>query len=105
MNKSNKTNSEILDSDNPEWTDEMFANAKSGAELAKSNPAIAKLIKAQKEGTLTVRPVGRPVSENPKKSTTVRLDAEVLDFFKAGGKGWQTRMNEVLREYVDNRNT
>lgn len=43
---------------------------------------------------------GRPLSSNPKVSTTVRLDAEVIAFFKATGKGWQTRMNEVLREYV-----
>lgn len=84
-----------------ELGDDFFKNAKSGEELAKSNPTIAKLINAQKNGTLTVRPVGRPVSDNPKQSTTVRLDAQVLDFFKAGGKGWQTRMNEVLREYVD----
>ena len=32
--------------------------------------------------------------------TTVRFDAEVLEFFRATGKGWQTRMNEVLRGYV-----
>ena len=32
--------------------------------------------------------------------TTVRFDAEVLVFFRATGKGWQTRMNEVLRGYV-----
>ncbi|MCP4575425.1 MAG: BrnA antitoxin family protein [Deltaproteobacteria bacterium] len=43
---------------------------------------------------------GRPRAANPKKSTTVRLDAEVLDFFKAQGKGWQTKMNNVLRDYV-----
>ena len=43
---------------------------------------------------------GRPRAANPKKSTTVRLDAEVLDFFKAQGKGWQTKINNVLRDYV-----
>lgn len=32
--------------------------------------------------------------------TTVRFDAEVLEFFRATGKGWQTGMNEVLRGYV-----
>ncbi len=44
---------------------------------------------------------GRPPKSNPKKSTTIRLDAEVLDFFKAKGKGWQTRINAVLQEYVN----
>lgn len=98
-----KENKYDADGDVVELGDTFFANAKSGAELAKSNPVIAKLIEAQKNGTLTVRPVGRPVSENPKQSTTLRLDAEILEFFKAGGKGWQTRMNDVLREYIDNR--
>jgi len=43
---------------------------------------------------------GRPRSANPKKSTTLRLDPEVLDFFKAHGKGWQSKINEVLQDYV-----
>lgn len=30
----------------------------------------------------------------------MRLDADVLAIFKAGGKGWQTRINQVLRDYV-----
>ena len=47
-----------------------------------------------------IKKVGRPVSDNPKISTTIRLDVEVIDFFKSTGKGWQTRMNEVLRKYV-----
>lgn len=47
-----------------------------------------------------LKKAGRPVSNDPKVSTTIRLDAEVIAFFKATGKGWQTRMNEVLREYV-----
>ena len=48
---------------------------------------------------------GRPKSANPKKSTTIRLDADVLDFFKAQGKGWQTKINEVLHRYVDSHHT
>ena len=43
---------------------------------------------------------GRPKSANPKKLTTIRLDAEVLDFFKGQGKGWQTRINAILQDYV-----
>jgi uncharacterized protein (DUF4415 family) len=41
---------------------------------------------------------GRPRSENPKVPISLRVDREVLDRFKAGGEGWQTRMNEVLRK-------
>jgi len=38
-----------------------------------------------------------------KQATTVRLSTEVLSFFKAEGKGWQTRMSSVLEEYVKKR--
>ena len=31
----------------------------------------------------------------------MRLDAEVIDWFKGQGPGWQTRMNAVLKSYVD----
>ena len=36
-----------------------------------------------------------------KKQITMRLDPEVLDFFKAQGRGYQTTINKVLRRYVD----
>lgn len=36
----------------------------------------------------------------PKKSISIRLDEEVIDFFKATGKGYQTRINAILRHYV-----
>ncbi|KHD05395.1 hypothetical protein PN36_01470 [Candidatus Thiomargarita nelsonii] len=35
-----------------------------------------------------------------KVSTIIQLDTEVLEYFHATGKRWQTRINEVLREYV-----
>jgi uncharacterized protein (DUF4415 family) len=34
-----------------------------------------------------------------KKSVTIRLDEDMVKWFKAQGKGWQTRMNWVLRLY------
>jgi uncharacterized protein (DUF4415 family) len=40
---------------------------------------------------------------NPKRHQGMRLDAEVLDWFKAQGPGWQTRMNAVLKSYVEAR--
>ena len=36
----------------------------------------------------------------PKNAVSIRLDADVLDFFKATGKGYQTRINAVLRHYM-----
>jgi hypothetical protein len=44
------------------------------------------------------RPVGRPKLERPKRAVNLRLDADVIDAFRAGGSGWQTRMNEALRK-------
>ena len=36
-----------------------------------------------------------------KQQLKVRLDSEVVEFFKAKGRGYQTRMNEVLRTYME----
>ena len=36
-----------------------------------------------------------------KKAVSLRLDPDVLDWFKDGGKGYQTRINAVLRSYVE----
>lgn len=41
-------------------------------------------------------PKGRPPVDTPKRQVTLRLDESVLDHFKAGGKGWQTRINDAL---------
>ena len=43
---------------------------------------------------------GRPKSESPKIFTGLRLDADVLEAFRATGKGWQTRINEALKEWL-----
>jgi uncharacterized protein (DUF4415 family) len=42
---------------------------------------------------------GRPTGSD-KESTTIRFDREVLAAFRAGGPGWQTRMNAVLRDWL-----
>ncbi len=43
-----------------------------------------------------VNPGYRPLKE----STTIRLDSDILTWFKQGGKGWQTRVNEALRSHI-----
>jgi uncharacterized protein (DUF4415 family) len=43
---------------------------------------------------------GRPVGSAKKTQTTVRITNEVLAFFRASGRGWQTRMDEALKKYV-----
>ena len=43
----------------------------------------------------------RIVEPRPKQAVSIRLDQDVLEFFKAHGKGYQTRINAVLRSYMD----
>jgi uncharacterized protein (DUF4415 family) len=42
---------------------------------------------------------GRPAGSD-KESTTIRFDRDVLAAFRAGGPGWQTRMNAALRDWL-----
>ena len=43
---------------------------------------------------------GRPAGSGTKEQVAIRLDHDVLAAFRAGGPGWQTRMNEALREWL-----
>ena len=42
-------------------------------------------------------PRGRPKSAAPKKPVSLRLDPDVLAHFRGSGRGWQSRINAVLR--------
>ena len=75
------------DDDLPEWTEDQFARAQFSIGGKVIRPA---------QGTLT-KP-GRPVSENPKRQVTIRLDPDVVERFRATGKGWQSRINAELRK-------
>ena len=46
---------------------------------------------------------GRPVKapEERKEQIALRVDKDVLDWYRAQGAGWQTRMNAVLKAYRD----
>ena len=77
----------------PTLEEEVIINA--GALLDEDNPPLTDSELAQ------FKPMrGRPVSANPKVAVKVRLDADVLEKLRASGKGWQTRVNNVLRDYV-----
>lgn len=43
---------------------------------------------------------GRPKVEAPKVSTTLRLDADIIERFRADGPGWQSRINAALRDWL-----
>jgi len=79
------------DSDNPEWTEQMFAKATS-VEDSSLPESFKRVVRG-----------GRPRKAVTRQITTMRLPIDVIEFFKAGskdGKGWQTRLNRVLEEYV-----
>ncbi len=41
---------------------------------------------------------GRPRSAEPKRSVSLRLDNDVVTYFRRTGRGWQSRINEALRK-------
>ena len=43
---------------------------------------------------------GRPQGSGKKEQVTLRLDADILEQFRATGNGWQTRINDSLRDWV-----
>ncbi len=71
-----KTSAKINDPDNPAWTEDML-----GAPVLKRGRG--------------------PQAAPTKVLTSVRLDADILEFFKAQGAGYQSRINAALRTAVE----
>ncbi len=70
------TSRKVVDPDNPPWTEDMLGPA-----------ALQR---------------GRGPQQAPTKvSTTIRLDADILAWFKAQGSGYQTRINNALRYVME----
>ncbi|MDR0458535.1 MAG: BrnA antitoxin family protein [Burkholderiaceae bacterium] len=46
------------------------------------------------------RAPGRPKAAVTKEAVNIRLSADVLSTFRAGGAGWQTRIDAALREWI-----
>ena len=72
-------------SENPEWTEQDFAKVRPFAEVF---PDLAESIR---------RARGRPKVDSPRQQISLRLDPDVIEKFKATGKGWQSRINDVLK--------
>ena len=86
-----KVNSQ--EDDNPTWGEAEFARARPAEEVLPElfgKEAAAKMLK----------PRGRPKSANPKTPLKLRIDPDVVEAYKAQGEGWQTRMNDALRDYA-----
>lgn len=87
-------NPERTDDDAPEATAEWFAKARPASEVLADllgNDAAREMLKPKR---------GRPALAHPKEHVNIRLDADVVGAFKGSGAGWQTRLNNALREWI-----
>jgi uncharacterized protein (DUF4415 family) len=75
----------LRDPDNPPWPDEMIARARPAVEVA---PEIVAAYR---------RTRGRQKAPT-KNLVSLRLDPDVIEHFRKGGPGWQSRINEALRK-------
>jgi len=82
---SKKSNPEMIDEENPEWTDEMITHSVSFNELPVA---------------LQAKLRGRPKLPMTKERITIRLSPDVLESFRASGAGWQTRVDAALKDWL-----
>jgi uncharacterized protein (DUF4415 family) len=69
---------------------------------ARSDPDAQPLTPKQLKAMVPLRTLrGRPKSESKKLLLSVRYSPEVVAYFKSTGDGWQSRMDGVLRDYVE----
>ena len=95
--KGKNTKSSWVDPDDaPELTDDFFANAKHF--IGEREVSVEEFRIAAKKALR-----GRPPGSGKKQAPTVRFDTDVLTAFKATGRGWQTRMNDALRDWLKER--
>ena len=93
----------------------MYLKTKTGRKVLLPTPEEDAAITAAAESDPDARPLtdeeweavkptlrrGRPPAQHPLKvPTTIRFDADVLAALKAGGPGWQTRVNDAMREWL-----
>jgi uncharacterized protein (DUF4415 family) len=79
-------------------TDWRKANAMTGRKLEASIQADVDDVRGEPDWTKAV--IGVPA---PKDHINIRIDHDVLEWFKGNGRGYQTMMNNVLRAFVQSR--
>jgi len=80
------------DPDNPPLTDDQLARMRPAKEV------IPEIVEA-------VRERHGPHKTPSKVPVSIRLSPEVVEYFKSQGKGWQTQIDNILREYARNHQT
>lgn len=87
-----KRNDDVhFDADNPEWTLEDFARARAPQDV------LPQEILSQFPNTRQRGPQKAP----KKVPTSIRLSPEVIEHFKQQGRGWQSRIDSILREVAE----
>ena len=86
-----KPDPEMIDEQNPEWTDSMFAKAKPVSEVFPDLVAHSEKRKRGQRG---------PQKKPRKVLIALRLKRSTIEAYKAAGKGYQRRMAEVLDKHA-----
>lgn len=82
------------------WVDPDDAPELTEADLENGTWRIGGRVVTREVARKAVARRGRPSGTAKKESTTIRFDKDVLEAFRAGGPGWQSRMNAALREWL-----
>lgn len=85
MARKRKVNPELIDEDSPEWTEEDFARARPGAEVLP--PAFLRKVRGKQKSPT-------------KERITIRLSRDVVNQFRGSGPGWQTKVDDALRQWL-----
>jgi uncharacterized protein (DUF4415 family) len=82
----------VPDADSPEWTAEKFAGALRFNELPEE---MRRTFSAIQEGSRKRRGLQKAPTKKP---VTIRLSPDVLEVLRGKGRGWQTLVDQALRE-------
>ena len=86
----------------PKWIDPDAAPELTDADFERGTWAIAgKVVTRERAQAEIARRVGRPATALVRPMLSMRVDPDVLAKLRASGKGWQTRVNAVLRQAVE----
>lgn len=94
MKRSNEQVYGVPDQENPEWTAADFATARPGAEVLTPEFLAAFRREQRRRG---------PQKAPTKRMVSLRLDGEVLERWRASGRGWQSRINDTLALHAPRR--
>lgn len=80
--------------DAPEWSEEDFRNA---------TWRIGQRQVSSEQGIAAFQAQAKIKADNcAEQAVTIRYSSDVIDAFRASGPGWQSRMNEALRDWLRN---